>query len=323
MGRTFFALAASLTLSLTSGIANADDSTKSDGAGSSGEGLPKRGSTWGDGESGDKKLNDADRQTSATDAPPKPGEAWSHTDVYEAPTKGYWFIGARYRGTIVPKFLVNIFVNEGRTFYSNSVGIEADYRKDGFSIIPALTFAEYGFGDTLFLEKSKPEDFAGNWSRVNSSMKALNGSVDFLWSQKINENFDFEYGVGVGLGFIFGDLGVNWLYQDPNGKYTSEGGRKFSACSSEGDGVGCRKVDHSGASVAKVNNYVEPSWGGGGSRPFLFPHLSIPQLGLRYKPVKEVQARIGVGFALTGPWFGLSVDYGLEKKPKTATQTQP
>ena len=48
----------------------------------------------------------------------------------------------------------------------------------------------------------------------------------------------------------------------------------------------------------------------------VFPWISIPQLGLRYKPVKNFVARLGMGFALTGFWFGLSGSYGLEQRPK-------
>ena len=42
-----------------------------------------------------------------------PSEGWDDTDVTEKPGKTYYFIGARYRGTIVPKFLLNMFVDEG------------------------------------------------------------------------------------------------------------------------------------------------------------------------------------------------------------------
>ena len=48
----------------------------------------------------------------------------------------------------------------------------------------------------------------------------------------------------------------------------------------------------------------------------LFPWISIPQIGLRFKPVKQFEGRLGLGFALTGFWFGLSGGYGLEQKPK-------
>src|SRR5262249_24478949 len=39
-------------------------------------------------------------------------------DVAERPGQTYYFIGLRYGLTVIPKFMVNIFVNEGATFTS-------------------------------------------------------------------------------------------------------------------------------------------------------------------------------------------------------------
>ncbi|MBW2456174.1 MAG: hypothetical protein JRI68_16765 [Deltaproteobacteria bacterium] len=59
-------------------------------------------------------------------------------------------------------------------------------------------------------------------------------------------------------------------------------------------------------------NYDEPSWANGGSKPFIFPYISIPQLSFRYKPIKQFQARFDTGFAITTGFFlGLSAAYGL------------
>jgi hypothetical protein len=49
----------------------------------------------------------------------------------------------------------------------------------------------------------------------------------------------------------------------------------------------------------------------------VFPNIWFPTLGLRYKPVKMFESRLQVGFSLTGVWFGLSADYGLEKRTDT------
>jgi hypothetical protein len=68
-----------------------------------------------------------------------------------------------------------------------------------------------------------------------------------------------------------------------------------------------------GASVAKVGNYSEPNWFGGGSIQVLFPHIAIPQLGIRWEPVKQFEMRLQTGFSLTGFFIGISGDYGLEK----------
>ncbi|MBK6692073.1 MAG: hypothetical protein IPG50_07705 [Myxococcales bacterium] len=248
-----------------------------------------------------------------------PAEEWDDTDVTEKPGKTYYFVGLRYRGTIVPKFILNMFVDEGATFYSNTVGVEADIRKDGFSIIPALQYVEYGTDDILFKEKGKP-DLSNNWSVVNSGLKGMYLTADLLWSTKVHKNWDFEYGAGFGLGVLFGNLQNNWVYLDPNGPLSREDGVRYSKCPSEFQNdlpartgqATCSKPAHSNANEAKVGNYEEKFWTGGGSVPNVFIHLAIPQLGVRFKPRKDVQARFGLGFSLTGFWFGLSANYGLE-----------
>jgi hypothetical protein len=234
-------------------------------------------------------------------------------DVSEDPSKRYYFIGARYRGDVIPQFMLNIFVNGGRTIYSNSIGAEIDLRHDNFSLIPALTYTEYGTGDVVFSQKNKDPADPGNWSVVNSSLKGIFASADLLWSVHIANHWDFEYGAEFGLGVIFGDLENNWVYA-PNGGQVSPS--NYKACQTISDGLGCSPGDHQNASVNKVGGYLEPSWVNGGSKPNIFPLINFPQLGLRYKPIKQLESRIGVGFSLTGFWFGLSANYGLEKPTK-------
>ena len=249
----------------------------------------------------------------STVEPPK--EEWDVKDVTEHPDKKYLFIGARYRGNIIPQFMLNLFVDEGATVYSNTIAVELDLRKDGFSLIPALGFTEYGTGDILFKEKGS-KDIPGNYSYVNSSMKALYATVDLLWSAKISKNFDFEYGAGFGLGILFGGLVNNWVYEDPNGSLKGTNGKNYAKCQAGGTQPGCNGSEHRNTDILKTGDYTEPGWFDGGSKPVIFPWISIPQIGLRYKPVKNFVARVGMGFALTGFWFGLNGEYGLEQKPK-------
>ena len=265
-----------------------------------------------------KKAEETAKAQAAGATVEPPHEEWNIKDVEEIPIKKYLFIGARYRGNIIPAFMLKLFVDEGATVYSNTIAIELDMRKDGFSLIPAIGFTEYGTSDILFKEKGS-KDIAQNYSFVNSGLKALYVTADLLWSTKINKNFEFEYGAGFGFGVIFGDLSNNWVFEDPNGQFTSSTGKHLAKCDTEGQGgkgSGCNKADHQNADVAKVGGYTEPSWANGGSKPNLFPWISLPQLGLRYKPVKNFVARLGVGFALTGFWFGLNGEYGLEQKPQ-------
>jgi hypothetical protein len=255
----------------------------------------------------------------ATVTPPSAERA--SNDPYESPNSVYHFVGARYRGTVVPQFMLNLAVSEGTTVYSNSIGVEYERRSGNFSIIPALSYTEYSMDSTLFLEKGKPDTVVGNWSLINSSMKAIYGSVDFLWSKKLSKTLDFEYGFGVGLGAFFDNLSINWVYENPNGAYAGSNGRKYSPCVTINDGGGanggCTAQNHSNSKEIKINGYQERSWFNGGSKPNFFPTITIPNVGLRFKPSRAFAARAQVGFSLTGFWFGLSGSYGFPGKAVT------
>ena len=264
----------------------------------------------------EEPKTDAAAKDPAGTAPPR--ETWDNKDVEELPGRTYLFVGLRYRGTIIPQFMQNIFVDEGKTVYSNTIGAELDIRKDGFSLIPALSYQELGTGDILFKEKNS-KDIAGNYNLVNSSMKVIYATADLLWSTKISKNVEFEYGAGFGVGFVLGDLVTNWVKYDTSGNapLRNDAGQGFTKCTAvEPAGTGCNKADHQNSENDKVNNYVEPSWFSGGSRPALFPWIALPQIGLRFKPIKQFVGRLGLGFSLTGFWFGLSGQYGLEKERK-------
>jgi hypothetical protein len=247
---------------------------------------------------------------------------WDSSNTTEDPMKKYYFIGIRYRGTIIPKFMVNLFVDEGATFFSHTIGAEFDYRTDGHSTIPWITYTSFGTGgDVLFLTKGKDPTDETQYSVVNSSLGGIFLGLDELWSVPVANHLDFEYGFGVGLGVIFGTLYDNWVYSNPMGQFhSSNGGLTLSECPNPTAGVGCNPGNHqNGASFnngnGKTGGYQEPNWLSGGSVPVIFPHVAFPQFSLRYKPIKEVEGRLSLGFSLTGFWFGLSVDYGLEKPP--------
>jgi hypothetical protein len=276
---------------------------------------------------------------SASALPDTPPEgAGLATDTKEEPGKRYYFVGARYRGNLIPQFLENIFVNDGATIFSNSVGLELDMRTDGHSTIPWIQYSNYDTGDILFFQKGKPDDPA-NYSDVKSRLGAIYLGLDELWSTPLDEahHWDFEYGFGVGLGFLFGTLYNDWVYEanangnNPAGPLAGTNGNHYAPCQNNnnpamsgypqpGGENPCIGAAHQNSTDNKVNGYQEKNWFNGGSVPVIFPHISFPQLGVRYKPVKQFEARFGLGFSLTGFWFGISGDYGLEKTDESAPE---
>lgn len=263
---------------------------------------------------------DAASASASAELPNTPPEGASDSSItIEDPLKTYYFIGARYRGTVIPKFLVNAFVNGGATFYSNLVGLELDMRKDGHSTIPWLAIATYGFGNTLFENNGSNNtgpEFAGNWTVVSSSLNAIYLGLDELWSVPLDDShhWDFEYGFGVGLGVVFGTLNNTWVHTK-NGTQISDG--NYVPCVQGDTATGCNSADHNGSTPLKVGpgpgQYYTESAGLLGPKPILFPYVAFPDLGIRWKPTKQFEGRLGLGFSLTGFFFGISGNYGLEK----------
>lgn len=255
-----------------------------------------------------------------------------NTDTREDPNRKYYFIGLRYRGTVIPQFIENLFVDDGALIYSNSLGIEMDIRSGGSSLIPWIQYTDYNTGDILFLQKGQ-QDIAANRSIVNSSLKAIYLGIDELWSVPLVETkLDFEIGFGVGIGGVFGTLSNNWVYIDnsqaaktqnkgiesTNGNYYVKCGSTMAPIADQSDvSDGCNPSNHTTPNPVKVfkngHYYIEPNWFNGGSVPVVFPIINVPEIGLRYKPIKQLEMRADMGFGLTGFWFGASIDYGLEK----------
>ena len=218
----------------------------------------------------------------------------------EKPGETYRFIGARYRGIIVPKFMMNLFGDGGRTVYVNAFGPEFTIRKDEFEYVFSLWYADYGMEDTPFKSSSDPENA---WEIVNSEIKVIYLTADFLWSHQFSPEFGLNYGMGAGFGFVFGDLSRVQSY--PEGGAAGDP-YDYRPCVAPGN----PDPNYCGNDNDHYGDYTEPSWADGGSKPIIFPWLAL-QTGLRYKPHRNFAARLDLGFGLSGFFFGLGANYGL------------
>jgi hypothetical protein len=216
---------------------------------------------------------------------------------YEKPDTTYYFVGARYRGIIVPKFMMNLFGDGGTTVYVDNLGLEAAIRKNDFEYVFGLTYADYAMEPTPFKASSDP-DLA--WEIVESEIKVLYLTVDFLWSSKFNDQWALNFGVGAGFGIVWGDLHRVQAFPDPDGS------GDYLPCAA----VGVPRGDYCANDNEHYGDYTEPSWANGGSKPVIFPWLA-PLIGARFKPHRHFVARLDAGFGITGFFVGLGADYGL------------
>lgn len=235
--------------------------------------------------------------------PPTDEQAAGADSPLEKRGETYRFIGLRYRGVIVPKFMMNLFGDGGRTVYVDAFGPEFTIRKDEFEYVLSIWYADYGMQDTPFKASSDGEDA---WEIVNSEIKVIYLTADFLWTHQFNPQFGLNYGMGAGFGIVFGDLHRNQAYPPGGGagdpyayeKCVAPGNPNFGSPMYCGD-----DNNHYG-------DYTEDSWANGGSKPIIFPWLAL-QTGLRFKPHRNFMARLDLGFGTSGFFVGLAANYGL------------
>ena len=208
----------------------------------------------------------------------------------EKPGERYFFIGVRYRGDVLPQFLVNAFASEGTTFYSNIVGVEARHPQRRLLDLPALTYRKLRHGRPRPLPpEGQGSDATGQL--VGDQTRAgrhLRRPVDLQWSVKIHSpNIDFEYGGGIGLGVVTGSLIDNWVYANPS---EPKRARRWAAtnrlppqCTSTIDG--------------------SPAYPGNGCNPAQ-PHGPQPQQGRQLQGAVGLQQRRATPILF--PWLATS-----------------
>ena len=254
-----------------------------------------------------------------------PAEADKY-DPAEEPGKAYRFIGLRFRNLIVPKFMVNIFADGGATVNAFTFGPEFTTRKDHLEFNIALSFADYSMDPFMFKGK---DDGNEAYEKVSSTMKLLYLTFDILYEVPIDSKgrFAFLFGGGVGIAPVFGNLYRNQAYPKDPANVDPDDPDQWEDCRGAGNpqvvqGLEPGKQycdddnDHfvrSGkhADQNTDNQYDEPSWFNGGSKPSIFPWISLPQLSLRIKPIKQFQTRLDLGFSITGFFFGMNAGYAL------------
>lgn len=258
------------------------------------------------------KDGDSDKKDSASDKKASEDRAASPNDPREDPLKRYYFLGLRVRDIVVPQFMMELFATGGGTGNVWLVGPELTTRKDGIEVDISLAYADYGFGPAMFKGK---EDADIAYEVITSNLKIAYLTFDLLIDIPVDKSgmFSFLIGGGVGVGIVAGDLNRAQAYPTGGGAPDPNDPSKWEKCQGAGDGFGgyCDNGNNHYYDPAKKQDFSEPSWIDGGSKPVVLPWLSIPQVSFRAKPIKQLQIRADVGFSITGFFFGLSSGYGF------------
>jgi hypothetical protein len=270
----------------------------------------------GDAKKDDDKKGDKDKATAVDD----------QFDPFEDPNKTYRFIGIRYRDAIAPQFIMNWFAKGGATVNVPMVGPVFFTRKDHLQIAVSLMYADYGMSPTLFQSNTDPST---SWELIQSQLKLGYLMVDLMYEIPIEKRGEmtgrgaFLIGGGVGVAGVFGQLYRSYAYPTTQGGTITAGNTAGAmACNGTSDPAwtNAANTNYCGARntpphYAPNNNltagYSEPSWANGGSKPLIFPWIALPQIGFRYKPIKQLEFQANGGFSTSGFFFDISGSYGI------------
>lgn len=225
-------------------------------------------------------------------------EERSSTDPFEEPSETYMFLGAFYRHTWTPSFILNIFTDESTPANNSSFGLEFTYRKDNFDIITSVYYQGYGV-DGPFLGSG---DADTETEIINSDLFGIMVSVDLMWGTQFNDIVGIQYGIGLGIGALLGDLRRTEAFRNGNGDW--------EACTGPDGTAFCDDVDGDGDLMGVGG--IASKWFDGGSVPNLYFRFAIPHLAVRIKPIKQLMIRVDGGFDLFSGFFtGLNAAYGF------------
>lgn len=216
----------------------------------------------------------------------------------------HW-MGVRFRGLLLPQFVMNIVADGGRTTYLPGAGISYTARLEVVDIEPSITFTSYNLPTTAFKAKDTPDT---EWELVESDLWGMTASVDILYRIPISPAVEMRIGAGFGVGWAF----TGELYRWQSFPASGEAGdpRTYQKCNGPNDPAGtfryCNQLDKD------ADRYGRPddSWHDGGARPIVYPWLSLPQIGFAFRPTPSVAIDLELGVTLNGLMTGAGVRYG-------------
>lgn len=232
-------------------------------------------------------------------APPKaPGSARPTT-----------WIGARFRGFLMPKAVVNTVLDSGATIFAPGGGLTLQTRAGDATLVFSAAYTSYRMPEMPIKPVGTPDT---EYEIVESDLHALSATVDILWNKELDDkgHWSFRLGVGVGVGWMFyGNLYRTQAYPT---KTSGEDPYLYAKCNGPNNPAGsfryCNQLD---ADADHYPGYTEPSWFEGGYLPTVFPFFALPEIGLSWTPARNVGIDLEVAATLSGIMMGLGFRYGL------------
>lgn len=218
------------------------------------------------------------------------------------------WLGARFRGVLMPQFMMGLVADGGTTLFIPGGGLTYTRRTSFLDVAVGVQYAAYLMGPTPFKPHGAP---ATELEIVESNLHTTIGSVDLMWRFPLDEaeRVELRFGVGVGVGIAFaGDL-LRWQAYPPLG--AEDDPTLWKKCRGPNNPAGtfryCNQLDKDKTRYGQP----EPYWHEDGLRPLFFPWLSLPQVGLTVFPTRSSALDLELGATLNGLMMSLGMRVGL------------
>lgn len=245
-------------------------------------------------------------------------------DPTERPNTDNFSLGVIMRGVVIPDFIQGLFVSyRGPTPVNMGMGGYFNWRRNGFNVIAEVWYA--GFQNQGYYRDASDPDT--ETEMIQSHLGVIFGNFVFGWAFDVTNWFAIELGLGLGFGGLVGDMYRQEARPVAGGQYG------YASCRGTGDGDpaycegppvempnpatgrlddnrvhgGTYQIENNGAAGTGPSAFY---FGGGGVPPMFF-WVDLPRIGVRFRPIRQIQIRLDGGYNLYGFNFGGSVGYGF------------
>lgn len=228
-------------------------------------------------------------------------------------------LGARFRGMIIPKFLMNAFGDGGTTLFAPGGDLTLTAALSDVDIAVSVGYSSYRMGEVPWKPSGRPDT---EYEILQSDLQAMLATVDLLWNIPLDRlgRVSFRVGGGIGVGWTFaGNLYRTQAY--PESMLAGDPYRaqpmpvdpsEYVKCRGPNAPVGtfryCNQLDKD---ATHYSGYTEPSWFDGGVRPLVFPWVTFPQVGISWRIAPRWTLDIDGGLTISGFMTAAGLRYEL------------
>jgi hypothetical protein len=253
-------------------------------------------------------LAEKERRVIDVELDPRGQESDKPTAISPKSEPRLW-LGASYRGYVVPRFVMNFLGDGGRTVVVPGGAVTLTRSSGSFDYAFSLGYGAYFLGPTPFKPSGTPDT---EYEIVESDLSALEATFEVRYNVALDRarRWRLRVGGGIGVGFTF--LGGLYRTQAFPAALVPGDPYSYAKCRGPNDPPGsfryCNQLDKD---ADHYNGYADKSWFEGGARPLVYPWVALPQVGVSFHPSSRVAIDLDVGTSLSGIMTSFGVRFGL------------